>query len=408
MGRAVVFTYPDPSHVNSSLPVFAELVRRGEDVTIYSSTAYRDVIESAGASFRSYYGVMSASSTGPLGGLKRRLDFAEQVLPHLIEALSADRPDYVLLDAAANWGSVLAGFLQIPAISYRLTVALHREMLDAAEMVRRFYSNTPQEFALQGMLDAVGYYEAAQRIDRQYEAHTGDIPASLECRCDLNLVMIPRALQMEVDRFDQSYRFVGPCLGAREELDEFDWNQLGTDPLIYISLGTVFNHRPEFFRTCMVAFDEVPVQVVMSVGRRIDPADLGPAPKNVLVTQFVKAPIAKMLERASLVIHHAGGNTVQECARAAVPQLMYPQAGDQFALADLVQQYGAGIRLNEGDITATRIRELAAEIMSNPEYRSAAIALSALVRDSGGTAQACDEILRFALDKVQRPLPALK
>lgn len=395
MARAVVFTYPDPSHVLSSLPVFAELVRRGEEVVLYSAAPFRETIEASGAIYRSYNGTMSASSTGPFGGMKRRLDFAEQILPELIETLRNDRPDYVVLDAAANWGCIVADVLALPAISYRLTFALHREMFDAAHMVQRFYSQAPQEFVLQGMLDLVAYYEAAQRVDRQYGSHTGDIARSLECRTDLNLVLIARALQIEPDRFDRSYRFVGPCLSDQVEPEEFCWEQLGSDPLIYISLGTVFNDRPQFFQACMDALRDLPVRVVMSVGRRVDPASLGPAPANVLVTPFVQAPIAKMLERAALVIHHAGGNTVQECARAGVPQLMFPQAGDQFMLADLVQQHGAGIRLSSADIESGRLRELVQKVIGDPGYRLAAGALSESVRASGGTTQACDEILAF-------------
>ena len=104
----------------------------------------------------------------------------------------------------------------------------------------------------------------------------------------------------------------------------------------------------------------------------------------------------KLLERASLAITHAGPNSVQECARAGVPHLMYPQAGDQFMMADIVQQWGAGLRLSDADIEGVRLRELASRVMADPSYRRAAAALSESVRQSGGTAQACDEILAFA------------
>jgi len=395
MTRAAVFTYPDPSHVLSSLPVFAELARRGEDVTVYSIIAYRDAIEASGATYRSYSAAMGASSTGVFGGMRRRIEFAEQALPGLIETLRADRPDYVILDAAANWGSVAATVLRLPAISYRLTLALHRDMAGAAEMVRRFYTHASQEFVLQGMFDMIGYYEAAQRLDRQYGSNTGDVGASLECRCDLNLVLISRALQIEAERFDSSYRFVGQCLGQNPEPDEFPWDELGADPLIYISLGTLFNNRAEFFRACMDAFGGLPLRVVMSVGRRVDLAALGRPPANFHVAAYVPAPIVKLLQRATLAITHAGGNTVAECARAGVPQLMYPQAGDQFVWAEHLQQLGAGLRLTDADINASRLRELAGRMMDEPSYRRAAAELSESVRKSGGTAQACDEILAF-------------
>jgi MGT family glycosyltransferase len=396
MARAVVFTYPDPSHVLSALPVFAELARRGEQVTIYSTATYRDAIESSGATYSCYSGTMDASSNGPFGGMWRRIAFAEQVLPELLETLRAQRPDYVILDAAANWGSVVAGVLRIPAVSYRLTFALHRDMLDAAEMVRRFYGQASQEFVLQGMLDLAGYYETAHRVDRQYGSRTADVASSLECRCDLNLVLIARALQIEPERFDQSYRFVGRCLGESLEQDSSSWDELGADPLIYISLGTVFNNRPEFFRACLEAFGGLPLRVAMSAGRRVDLAALGPVPPNFLLAAYLPVPIAKLLARCTLAITHAGAGTLEECARAGLPQLMYPQAGDQFILADRVQQLGAGLRLSDADIAGGRLRELASRVMDDPSYRRAARALSESVRETGGTAQACDEIQAFA------------
>jgi MGT family glycosyltransferase len=392
--RAVVFTYPDPSHVLSSLAVFAELARRGEEVTIYSTEPYRAAIEDAGATYRCYRGIMGASSTGPFGGMRRRIEFAEQILPELLEFLGACRPDYVVLDAAANWGSVAANVAQLPAICYRLCFALHRDMCGPAEIVDRFYSQAPKEFVLQGMLDLAGYHDAAQRVDRKYGSHTGDVAASLECRCELNLVLIARAFQIEAERFDASYRFVGPCLGAATPADTFPWHELGAAPLIYISLGTVFNDRPEFFHACMEAFGGQPLQVVMALGRRLDPASLGPAPANFLLQAHV--PQVSLLARAALAITHAGPNSVQECAQAGVPQLLFPQAGDQFTMADRVQQLGAGLRLSDADIAGGRLRELAGRVMTGPSFRRAAAELRESVRKCGGTAQACDEILALA------------
>jgi MGT family glycosyltransferase len=331
MSRAVVFTYPDPSHVSSVLPIFAGLARRGEELTM------------------------------------------------------------------AIWGFVAAGLLRLPTVSYRIGLAIHRDMCDAAGMERKFRGE-----------DLLGYHEVAQRLDRQYGSRTRDLAASLECRCDLNLVLISRALQMEPDRFDRTYLFVGRCLGDNQEpdpephADEFPWNELGPDPLIYISLGRVLADRPEFFRVCMDAFGGLPFRVVMSMGRRVGhpmgrplgPAPLVPTPPNFLLAPFV--PQLKLLERATLAITHAGANTVEECARAGVPQLMYPQVDCQFILAGRVQQLGAGLRLYGADIEGGRLRELAGRVMADPSYCRAAAPLSESVRESGGTAQACGEILAFA------------
>jgi hypothetical protein len=98
--------------------------------------------------------------------MRRRLAFAEKMLPELIKMLHAHRPDYLILDAAAHWGSVAAGVLRLPSVSYRLTFAVHRDMCDAEGIARRFYGRASREFTLQGMLDLVRYYDVAQRVDR--------------------------------------------------------------------------------------------------------------------------------------------------------------------------------------------------------------------------------------------------
>ena len=41
MAKVIVFNVPASGHVNPSLPVVAELVRRGENVIYYLTEAYR-------------------------------------------------------------------------------------------------------------------------------------------------------------------------------------------------------------------------------------------------------------------------------------------------------------------------------------------------------------------------------
>jgi len=395
MSTGFVFTYPDPSHVGSTLPLVTELVRRGQDLVMWAAEGYREAIERTGARFRAYGPAMgTASNNGPFGGMARRLDYAERVLPELICALKEERPRYLLSDSAAIWGTVAGHALEIPRISYRLTFAIHPSMIDAEGLVRMFYGPAPQEFVLGGMVDLVRYFEIAQRLDQRYGTRTVDMVASLEDRQALNLVMFSRLLQAQADRFDESYRFVGRCLGPSSPADDFPWDALRPVPMVYIALGTVFNNRPEFFRACMDAFSGLPLQVVMDIGRRTDRASLGTPPENVLV--FDHSPQWKLVERAALVICHAGGNSVQECLRAGAPTLLYPQAGDQFALADRVEELGAGLRLRPEDIQPDGLRELAARVMGEPEFRNRAAAVRDAMLREGGTVAACDAVLEFA------------
>jgi calicheamicin 4-deoxy-4-thio-alpha-D-digitoxosyltransferase len=76
-----------------------------------------------------------------------------------------------------------------------------------------------------------------------------------------------------VETFDDRYAFVGPCLTERAHQGE--WQPPGIGPMLWISLGTAFNERTDFFRTCAEAFAGTPWQVVMSIGTLDDPVELG-------------------------------------------------------------------------------------------------------------------------------------
>src|SRR5215467_14749447 len=52
MAKVLFFNLPAHGHTNPTLPLVAELVRRGEHVIYYSSEAFRPAIEQAGATFR--------------------------------------------------------------------------------------------------------------------------------------------------------------------------------------------------------------------------------------------------------------------------------------------------------------------------------------------------------------------
>jgi MGT family glycosyltransferase len=210
----------------------------------------------------------------------------------------------------------------------------------------------------------------------------------------LNLVLLPRELQPEADRFDASYRFVGQCPGDRWEPDAFPWHELSPDPLIYLAFETVLDRRPEFFRACAEAFGGLPFEVVVSVGpdARQLPGERG-APANFRLLPSV--PLAKLLERTTLAISGGEAAIVEPCARNGVPQLLYAQHGEQFLLAGRVQQLGAGLRLDDGDLEGGRLRQLAGRVLAEPSYCRAAEALRQSIAQSGGASEACREILAF-------------
>ena len=65
-------------------------------------------------------------------------------------------------------------------------------------------------------------------------------------------------------------------------------------PSIYFTLGTVFDHESgDLFARVLAGLRELPVNLLVTVGREIDPATLGPQPVHVRVERFV--PQAEVL-----------------------------------------------------------------------------------------------------------------
>ena len=59
-------------------------------------------------------------------------------------------------------------------------------------------------------------------------------------------------------------------------------------PLVYVTLGTVFNARSgDLFERLLAGLADVPADVLVTVGRDVDPAEFGPQPAHVRVESYV-------------------------------------------------------------------------------------------------------------------------
>ena len=95
----------------------------------------------------------------------------------------------------------------------------------------------------------------------------------------------------------------------------------------YISLGTIFNNEPSFFKQCFEAFGESNYQVVLSRGKYVDAATLSPIPDNFLVSPYV--PQLDILSRARVFVTHAGMNSTMESLYYGVLMVAVPQMQEQ-------------------------------------------------------------------------------
>ncbi|WBB68348.1 macrolide family glycosyltransferase [Micromonospora sp. WMMD812] len=376
-------------HINPTLPIVTELVRRGHTVTYHTPPAYAEEIAATGARVFPYSGddVPLSGPPAPVTVMEQLVRIAVRVLPAVLTDLRGTRPDLVVHDSLCPWGPVAARALDVPAASSFTTFAFNRhvpsptrgswELLAAAAALPR---------------PTGGYLRSRWELRRRYDTRTLPLVDLANIRQPLNLVYTSRAVHPGADGFDESYRFVGPSIGARPADSSFPLDQL-RDPVLYVSMGTLFQAEPRLLRSCVDALTPLGGTVVVSTGHT-DPAALGPLPANVLAHRSV--PQLEVLARAALFITHGGVNSVNEALYAGVPMLVIPQGADQLLVASRVGELGAGLSIGTEDVDVEVVRTLARRLLTEPRFRDAASTLQVAQREAGGYSRAADELERYA------------
>ena len=173
----------------------------------------------------------------------------------------------------------------------------------------------------------------------------------------------------------------------------FPWEKLTGKPLVYASLGTLVNGLEGVYHTILGAVGALPeIQVVLSVGKNINPDNLGPIPSNTIVVS--SAPQLELLKRAALCITHAGMNTALESLAEGVPMVAIPIGYDQPGIAARIAHHGVGEFVEVGDLTVEVLSELIKRVRKNPSYRDKARYFQKVIARTQGLDLAADVIER--------------
>ncbi|GEC03830.1 macrolide-inactivating glycosyltransferase [Streptomyces spinoverrucosus] len=388
MTHIAMFSIAAHGHVNPSLEVIRELVARGHRVTYAIPPAFAEKVAETGAEVKLWNSTLPSPDDDPeawgttlLDNVEPFLNDAIQALPQLIAAYEGDEPDLVLHDISSYPARVLAHRWGVPAISlspnlvawdgYEEEVAVPMwEEPKKTERGRAYYAR------FQAWLEENG-------ISQHPDPFAG--------RPARSIVLIPKALQPNADRVDESvHSFVGACQGDRSA--EGDWQRpAGAEKVVLVSLGSAFTKQPAFYRECVKAFAGLPGwHLVLQVGRHVDPAELGEVPGNVEVRSWV--PQLAILKQADLFVTHAGAGGSQEGMATATPMIAVPQAVDQFGNADMLQGLGVARHVPAEEATAETLREAALALIDDPEVARRLADLQAEMAKEGGTQRAADLI----------------
>jgi UDP:flavonoid glycosyltransferase YjiC (YdhE family) len=166
-------------------------------------------------------------------------------------------------------------------------------------------------------------------------------------------------------------------------------------PRVYVSLGTVFPQESgDLFARVLAGLSRLEVDVIVTVGPELDPAELGPQPPHVQVARFL--PLGDVLPRCDAVITHAGSGTVIGALAFGLPMVLLPMGADQPLNADRCVSLGVGIALDAFTATSDAVRAAVDEVLTVPSYRNAARQLQDEIHDLPDATSAAQRLSQLA------------
>ncbi|MFC5448651.1 macrolide family glycosyltransferase [Paenibacillus aestuarii] len=394
MARVLFINPGSEGHVNPTLGVVQELVSRGEEVVYFCIEAYRERIEKTGATVRTIDGqkFIQAFLAGGRNYLLERVNgllyTADIVIPSVLEQIQDEHFDYIIHDSMFGCGRMLAQMLKLPAINSCTSFAQREASF--GNLLKQLSASIPAEIVTP-IHDK--FHSLTVMLKEKYEV---DIASPYEVFCNpapLTIVYTTKEFQPVGDAFDPSYKFVGPSIVSRSVPEDFDLTAIKGKDVIYISLGTVFNQAMEFYKLCFEALGTTEHTIVMSIGNKVQLADLGEVPANFVVMPYV--PQMEVLQHARLFVTHGGMNSTNEGLYYGVPLIVIPQSADQPIIAKRVADLEAGIALQMQNLTAEQLRNAVDDVLSHSSFKQVVEQMSESFGQSGGYRKAVDEIFEF-------------
>ncbi len=384
MKKIAFFCIPAHGHTNPMLPVAAELVRRGNAVRFYSFGEFEKKIKAAGAEFVSCDSFLPKLTQKEEAGLKR-VSVTEMTIQDIRTTLCMDdfldkefkafQPDAVYTDSVCFWGKLSAWKHRVPMVVSTSTFAFNK-------FSSGYIKNGPGEIA--GLVFGLPRIARELKKLESYGYYVKNVFSLVQSDNDTDsVVYTSKRFQPYAESFSGHYAFVGPSVfsGVMPEKGK-------GRPLVYISMGTVINDRPDFYNKCMDALKDMDADAIISCGNALEHKKLGEIPDNIRVYPYVDQ--LAILAKADAFLTHCGMNSVSESLYMAAPMVLYPQTGEQYAVARRTAEIGAGVMLKED--SPGGIRAAIQEILNNKAYQNAAAECSADFRACPGAAGAADFI----------------
>ncbi len=357
--RVLITSTPGTGHLHPIVPLARELVSAGHDVVWATGKASCPKVESYGfravpcgldSDVRSAMVMERGSHVFELPPRERRLAafpliFAEISAPAMRDDLVAVfddvQPQLVVHEFAELAAAPMASARGIPHVTVGFSGAVSDAMVSAAA-------------------ESVAPVWEREGVTVTAPGFNGD------------LLLHPFPLLLDTPRADgpsapmRPLSFDGAAATTRPDwIASFGANRPG----VYVTFGTEIAHLAPW-AAILGALGDLDLDVIATVGGQVDPAALGATPSNTRVERYV--PQSFLLERASVVVSHAGAGTLIGTATAGKVHLAVPISADQWDNADLFSAANAGVTLEPDDRDADTIGRTVERLLADAEMRAAA------------------------------------
>jgi MGT family glycosyltransferase len=383
--------YPSYGHTMPVLAVLGELVARGHRVTCFASEEFEERIRATGAEVRLYEPPLSTASPPEVidadesaRSALRLLESSTALMPSIEAAFADGLPDAVVYDTTL-WltGRLLASRWDRPRVQVSPTF-ISNERFNLSDECNEFAGEIdPKHPAL------------AEFATRLTDLVTGSgLPTEAQAELfyghdEFTVAFLPKEFQFSGETFDERHAFVGPTAGQRRE--EHTWAPPGDGrPVLLVSLGTTIHSRPDFFRDCARAFADSPWHVVMALGSRVAPEDVGPLPPNVEAHSWV--PLSAVLAHTSVFLCQSGMGSIMESLHKGVPMVVVPHHPEQQVNAKRLDQLGLAELVRPKDASVEALHAAVTRVAGDTAMRERVREMQRHVHAAGGAVRAADVI----------------
>ncbi len=409
---------PAPSHLDNMLRLGQELISRGHEISYYGFLDTEEAVITAGIEFislaekefpkGSYELILDSRKnlTGKVAnqkGIQTNLRLAELYLKHLPKSLTAPLPQFFIYDHFLLGISCVFEAKKIPAFEFCNAIPVV-----PSEFWIRPIPNSPfEEFtynpikilanlSLAGLLDRRVFKEMKKQVNQYRIAHgLRPMLSTLGLFNGKKLAtfaqLIP-ALDFPSFFIPNNFFYCGSFSQYALNETPFPFDKLSEKPIIYTCFGTLLNGNWELYQLVDQACASMDVQLVMSLGKegRLTDFPLDTLSKNTIIVEY--APQKELIKRATLVINHAGLNSVIETLLEGKPMICIPLAYDQPSVANRMQRVGVGETIPLKKLSLPLLIKTIKKVLASPSYCQKAKVMQEKLQLSRGIKQAADII----------------